>query len=95
LTELLYLLALWQGLAKLRLHTEGTLAILDNTTRSLGIALRAFKHDTCSMFKTKELRKEAAARMRRAANAATRKGKGKEVAQESADGDESKKLLYD
>jgi hypothetical protein len=64
---MLYLLAYWQGLAKLRLHTESTLAILDNVTRSLGISLRAFKKDTCSAYKTRELSSEAASRSRREA----------------------------
>lgn len=64
---MLYLLAYWQGLAKLRLHTEDTLAILDNITRSLGISLRAFKKDTCSIYKTRELPSEAASRSRREA----------------------------
>jgi hypothetical protein len=59
--ELLFLLAYWHGLAKLRLHTEKTLNILDNVTRALGMALRAFKKETCPQFDTKELPKEAAA----------------------------------
>ena len=62
---MLFLLAYWQGLAKLRLHTESTLAILDETTRFLGISLCAFKKNTCSMFQTKELPVEAAARRQR------------------------------
>jgi len=37
--ELLFLLAYWQGLAKLQLHTEKTLNTLDSVTRALGIAL--------------------------------------------------------
>lgn len=65
--EMLYLLAHWQGLAKLRLHTESTLSILDNVTRSLGISLRAFKKGTCSAYKTRELPSEAASRSRREA----------------------------
>src|ERR1700724_3062038 len=60
LLELLFLLASWQGLAKLRLHTEDTLQLLDNVTASLGNALRAFKVQTCSTFDTKELPREVA-----------------------------------
>lgn len=78
--ELLFLLAYWQGMAKLRLHTEQTLAILNNITRSLGISLRAFKKDTCTTYQTKELPREAAARLRKQTSAARKgRGKGKEV----------------
>jgi len=57
--ELLFLLAYWQGLAKLQLHTEKTLNTLDSVMRALGIALHTFKKETCSKFNTKELPKEA------------------------------------
>jgi hypothetical protein len=71
--EMLFLLAYWQGLAKLRLHTEDTLTILDDVTRSLGIALHAFKTSTCTAFETRELPAEAAARSRKEARAAFKK----------------------
>jgi uncharacterized protein YdaU (DUF1376 family) len=85
--ELLFLLAYWQGLAKLRLHTEITLNILDRITRALGMALRAFKKETCPKFDTKELPREAATRQRREAKSTAKqsssaknaKGKEKEV----------------
>ena len=73
--ELLFLLAYWQGMVKLRLHTEKTLAILEDITRSLGIALRAFRKETSSAFQTKELLREAAARCRKSTQA---KGKQKQ-----------------
>lgn len=63
--ELLFLLAYWQGLAKLRLHTETTLQLLDNVTTALGQALRDFKKNVCSAYSTKELPREAAVRNRR------------------------------
>jgi Sec-independent protein translocase protein TatA len=84
-------------MAKLRLHTEETLAILDDVTRSLGIALRAFKKEMCSKFATKELPLEAAARQRKQTSAAqkkeekqggedgrpsSKKGKGKELCED-------------
>ncbi|KAG6916065.1 hypothetical protein DXG01_008590 [Tephrocybe rancida] len=56
------------GLAKLRLHTSLTLALLDQSTTILGDALREFKSDICPAFATRELRQEAAARERRNAN---------------------------
>jgi hypothetical protein len=65
LLQLLFLLGYWQGLAKLRLHTETTLQLLDNVTTALGEALRDFKKHVCSSYATKELPREAAARNRR------------------------------
>lgn len=65
LLELLFLLAHWQGLAKLRLHTEDTLSMLDKATIDLGKALRDFNNNTCSMYSTKELPREALSRVRR------------------------------
>lgn len=62
---LLYHFGHWHGLAKLRLHTDETLAILDNLTTVLGNDLRTFKVKTCAAFKTKELQREADARRRR------------------------------
>lgn len=78
-------MAQWHGLAKLRLHTDQTLAELDNTTTKLGMQLRLFRDKTCSAFQTRELPREAAARRRRATTAkeqksgkgGARKGKGK------------------
>ena len=75
--DLLFLLASWQALAKLRLHTERTLDMLRNVTRSLGITLRAFQKRTKTIFETKELPKEVAARVRRETKKTSQKqGKG-------------------
>ena len=63
--ELLFRLAEWHALAKLRLHTDDSLDILDEATRSLGRELRKFKKFTCAVFKTTELPSEVAARQRR------------------------------
>jgi hypothetical protein len=62
---LLFRLAEWHALAKLRMHTESTLATLENVTTVLGRELRKFNETTCSAFKTVELESEAAARGRR------------------------------
>jgi hypothetical protein len=59
-------MALWHGLAKLRMHTDATLDILDKTTTTLGNALRQFSKETCSAFATHELKRETAARTRNA-----------------------------
>jgi flagellar hook-associated protein FlgK len=62
---LLFRLAEWHALAKLRLHADSTLSHMDSVTTVLGQQLRRFMKDTCSQFKTKELPKEYAARGRR------------------------------
>jgi hypothetical protein len=66
--QLLFILAHWHGLAKLRLHTDETLEVLDQTTIQLGAKFREFRDVTCAKFKTKELKREADARNRRAAS---------------------------
>ncbi|KAG8914468.1 hypothetical protein FRC02_004978 [Tulasnella sp. 418] len=63
--RLLYIIARWHGLAKLRLHTESTLHLLDLTTTALGREIRHFASQTCLAFETKETPKEYAARTRR------------------------------
>lgn len=63
--ELLFTLAHWHGLAKLRMHTDMTLNVLDLNTTILGQKLRGFRDETCSVFVTKELERERAARQRR------------------------------
>jgi hypothetical protein len=57
----------WLTYAKLRLHTELTLASFERTTVDLGTLLRHFTTVTCNAFKTRELPRERAARLRRAA----------------------------
>jgi len=63
--KLLFNLAHWHGLAKLRLHTDTTLSMLSQVTASLGKQLREFREKTCTAFQTKELERERAARLRR------------------------------
>lgn len=62
--QLIFYLAHWHGLAKLRMHSDVTLAILDKETTVVGRLLRNFNTNTCPQFKTKELRREAEARQR-------------------------------
>ena len=59
--RLLFTFAHWHGLAKLRMHTDATLQILDVATTDLGKQLRAFQRDTCAGFETLELKREAEA----------------------------------
>jgi hypothetical protein len=65
LMELLFICAHWHGLAKLRMHTDLTLDILDQLTTNLGEALRRFDESVCSAYETRELPREAASRHRR------------------------------
>ncbi|KAF5379470.1 hypothetical protein D9615_006555 [Tricholomella constricta] len=62
---LLFILAEWHTLGKLRLHTDTTLQWLEQCTTDLGRQLRKFESNTCSQFDTRELPKEAQARVRR------------------------------
>jgi hypothetical protein len=64
---LLYRFAEWHALAKLRLHSESTIAFLEETFHKLSQKLRKFRQDTCEAFVTTELPKERAARQRRLA----------------------------
>jgi hypothetical protein len=66
---LLYRLAEWHALAKLRMHTDSTLSILDTITTEVGHVVRRFRDITCASFRTVELPKEAAARGRRQGSA--------------------------
>jgi hypothetical protein len=73
--ELLFVMAHWHGLAKLRLHTDPTLDIMDSVTVSLGTKLRHFAKVICPAYNTRELQREADARNRRQV-AKTQKGSG-------------------
>jgi hypothetical protein len=77
ISDLLFELLVWHAYAKLRLHTDKTLLQFENSTRTLGAALRRFLRTTCRFYVTKELPKEEAARGRRkAALAAKEAAKG-------------------
>src|SRR5580704_19506897 len=71
--ELLFVLAHWHSLAKLRMHNDLTLDVLDAVTISLGEKLREFNNTTCSAFITQELDREFNARVRRQAKDAAKK----------------------
>jgi hypothetical protein len=60
--QLLFITAHWHGLAKLRMHTDPTLDIMDDTTVSLGQKRRDFVKNTCTAYQTRELHREAEAR---------------------------------
>ena len=62
---LLFELATFHALAKLRLHTETTILDLEGSTTRLGECMRRFEKFVCSKYNTKELPSELAARTRR------------------------------
>lgn len=64
---LLFELAYWHALAKLRIHSDTTVAFLKTSTKRLGQYMRHFKSYTCKAFHTIELPNEETARRRRRA----------------------------
>ncbi|KAF8834378.1 hypothetical protein BDN67DRAFT_915098, partial [Paxillus ammoniavirescens] len=58
---LLFYLCHWHALAKLCMHTEYTLAIMERSTMQLAEEMRKFATETCPAFMTKELCREAEA----------------------------------
>jgi hypothetical protein len=72
--KLLFELATWHGLAKLRLHTETNVCDLENSTARLGELLRRFESDVCPAYQTFDLPVEEAARVRRRAAAVKKMG---------------------
>ena len=64
--KLLYVCCEWHALAKLRLHTDETLALLEKMTAILGTQLRKFAKDICPAYSTTETVREVAGRKRRA-----------------------------
>jgi hypothetical protein len=71
---LLFRLAQWHSLAKLRMHNDSTLTVLEKVTQVLGRDLRGFRDTLCQAFKTVELGSEVAARNRRTGRSAKSQG---------------------
>ncbi|TEB22838.1 hypothetical protein FA13DRAFT_1640684, partial [Coprinellus micaceus] len=72
--DLLFAMAHWHALSKLRMHTDTTLQLLDSWTSVLGEAARTFAALTCSLFQTRELKSEYEARKRKESQRSSRKG---------------------
>lgn len=64
--DLLYLASYWHSLAKLCVHSETTLRIMDDATTIFAAKLRYFAQVTCTSFKTFETDREYDARRRAA-----------------------------
>ncbi|KZP19824.1 hypothetical protein FIBSPDRAFT_665092, partial [Athelia psychrophila] len=71
--KLLFTCNHWHGLAKLRMHIDPTLTLLEREAEHLGAQLRQFADETCAMFETEELKCEVDARHRREAKAASKR----------------------
>ena len=71
--QLLFLLCHWHALAKLRMHTDSTLDVMERLTVCLAQQMRKFASETCPAFVTKELRREADSRRRREAQGGSAK----------------------
>ena len=67
--KLLFLLAHWHGLAKLWMHTDKTLEVLEWVLARLGSQLCTFAGETCPSFSTLELRHVAESHRRHQARA--------------------------
>ena len=65
ISELLFLLATWHAYAKLCLHTDTTLGMLEIVAKALCQALRQFATITCPRYATKELPREVNTRLKR------------------------------
>jgi hypothetical protein len=63
--RLLFTCAHWHGLAKLQMHTDLTLDIMDGVTTAIGAGFRNFQMKVCPTYTTRELQREANARKRR------------------------------
>lgn len=60
--RLLYKAAEWHALAKLRMHTDSTLDVLEAVTREFGRLMRQFRDKTSDEFDTRELPRETGSR---------------------------------
>jgi hypothetical protein len=69
-------MAHWHGLAKLRMHTDPTLEIMDKVTTAVGHQFRNFKATICSAYETHELPQEVESRTRRDAKKAAKQQGG-------------------
>ena len=61
LLRLLYKTSEWHALAKLRMHTDSTLRLLEAVTREFGYLMRQFRDKTSDEFNTVELPRETSA----------------------------------
>jgi hypothetical protein len=83
ISELLFLLTTWHAYAKLRLHTDTTLGMFETVSKCLCQALKHFATVTCPKYATKELPREANARVTRQRAQASRGARTSQKARRS------------
>jgi hypothetical protein len=71
--NVLFSMAAFHGFAKMRMHTDTSLAIFDGLTTQLGKVIRFFANRVCPELPTRATAKEAAAKARQRARAANKK----------------------
>jgi hypothetical protein len=74
-------MAHWHGLAKLRMHSDLTLEIMDHVMSALGQQFCQFKATVCNAYGTRELGQEVRARARRRAKKAVHQKAGHKCTQ--------------
>ncbi|KAG2743054.1 hypothetical protein P692DRAFT_20878962 [Suillus brevipes Sb2] len=92
--DLLFELATWQGLAKLRIHTDSTLFFLDTSTTRLGKVLRCFVSETDKEYDTYDLPSEEAARGRQKARKAAQGQPNSNIRKKPAVGSSKRRRLF-
>ncbi|KAJ3768980.1 hypothetical protein FB446DRAFT_813657 [Lentinula raphanica] len=97
--KLLFDLSSVHGFAKLRLHSDLSLEMLDDHITELGRSLRTFQKKVSPSYKTKELPKETSSRQRRktankSASSTSRKGKQKAGNNDHGNSSEPKPKLF-
>ncbi|KAI0743684.1 hypothetical protein C8Q80DRAFT_1079612, partial [Daedaleopsis nitida] len=90
---MLFPLAMWHALAKLRLHSDSTLDTFDIATRALGVAMRTFLNKVCPLYMTKELPKETQQRQARQARARANTGNRQQAPQQPSKPSATKKIF--
>lgn len=70
--DLLFVLATWHAIAKLRMHSTSSLAVFDGVTKILGLLLRRFTDHVCPKYNTSETPSESSKRARRIASKAAK-----------------------
>jgi hypothetical protein len=86
--DLLFMLATWHALAKLRLHTTSSLSFFEQCTKLLGRVIRKFHDRICPRYETHDTPQEAATKLRHDAARTAKSGadKGKPGAKKKSSG---------
>jgi hypothetical protein len=75
--DLLFMLATWHVLAKLRLHTTSSLSFFEQCTKQFGKVIRYFNDHICPRYRTHDTPQEAAAKSHRDAARTAKNGADK------------------